>query len=71
MLQWLAVMKYILWSLAVSLISDPVQKVEPPVEITATDLHLLAPGVAGIRHSTSRLQLPDLITAAEMVPKPR
>ena len=67
--QWLAVMKYILWSLAVSLISDPVQKVEPPVEITATARIWARHGSATPRHSTSRLQLPDLI--AGVVPNPR
>src|ERR1044072_2507724 len=43
MLQWLAVMKYILRSPAVSLRSEPVQKVLPPVEITDTALPRVAP----------------------------
>ena len=59
MLQWLAVMKYILWSPAVSLSSDPVQNLEPPVEITPTARIVSRQVSPAARHSTSRLQLPD------------
>ena len=59
--QWLAVMKYILRSPAVSLSSEPVQKVEPPVEITPTDRICSRQVSPAARHSTSRLQLPDLL----------
>jgi hypothetical protein len=57
--QWLAVMKNIFLSPAVSLSSEPVQKVEPPVEMTATERISSRQVSPAPRHSTSRLQLPD------------
>jgi hypothetical protein len=59
--QWRAVMKYIFWSLAVLLTSDPLQNVPPPVEITPTARTSSRQESPAPRHSTSMLQLPDLL----------